>query len=131
MKLGFYYHIPVKASQSCVKMPAYLGVFLDALAAEVETMVLFMHEANLTDSEYCDYNLKASNLIYHSLGPKTPAWSRFMFPRKTLKRIKYSVSDCDILLVRAPSPLAPAFHKYFFRETRIAYLIVEIGRAHV
>jgi glycosyltransferase involved in cell wall biosynthesis len=34
------------------------------------------------------------------------------------------VGVCDVILVRAPSPLAPAFHRKFDKKTRIVYLIV-------
>lgn len=124
MNIGFYYHIPLQSSAAGLKIPAYLGVFLDALSSEVNTLILFMHEANVREADQCDYSLKSSNIKYYTLGPKTPAWDRFLRPHKTLKRINSKINECDILLVRAPSPLAPAFCRHFMRTTRIAYLIV-------
>lgn len=124
MTLGFYYHIPLNSTSVNLRVPAYLGVFLDSLAQEVSSLILFMHEANSIEEKHCDYNLRASNIIYYTLGPKTPAWDRFLWPRKTLKIVTEKVRECDTLLVRAPSPLAPMFWKEFSKRIRIVYLIV-------
>ena len=124
MHVGFYYHIPVLTSSEGLKVPAYLGVFLDAIAAEVETLILFMHEENYLRTNLCDYILKSPNIKFYSLGLKTPAWDRFLWPSKTLKRIKDKAGECDVLLVRGPSPLAPHFWSQFLHSTRIVYLIV-------
>lgn len=124
MKLGFYYHIPVNSISKKLKIPAYLGVFLDALAKEVDKLILFMHKANEDDVKYCDYVLRSHNIEYCSLGAKTPAWERFLFPWRTLKKIKNKITECDTLLVRAPTPLAPAFYNQFREKTRLIYLIV-------
>lgn len=124
MRLGFYYHIPLNSSPDGLNVPSYLGVFLNALASEVEKLLLFMHEANDIEANHCDYLLKSSNIDYFTLGFKTPAWDRFLWPGKTLRKIRAKISDCDVLLVRAPSPLAPAFFKKFKKETKLAYLIV-------
>jgi len=124
MNLGFYYHIPLYSATNALRVPAYIGVFLDSLATEVDNLILLMHEANPQEAKQCDYVLKAPQIVYHTLGPKTPAWDRFLRPWKTLKKVENRVSECDILLVRAPSPLAPAFHRKFCKLTKIVYLIV-------
>ena len=113
MKLGFYYHIPLNSSGEGLKIPAYLGVFLDSLARELTSLTLFLHEANTKESLQCDYVLKERNIQYVSLGLKNSAWARFLWPEQKLKRIKSRASSCDIILVRAPSPLAPTFFKMF------------------
>jgi len=124
MNLGFYYHIPISSSSGELKIPGYLGVFLDSLASEVRQLILFMHEANDFEASQCDYVLQAKNISYVSLGHKTPAWDRFLWPGKTLRRIRLRVGDCDVILVRAPSPLAPMFYKAFKNLTEIVYLVV-------
>ena len=58
MNLGFYYHIPVHSSPMGLKIPAYLGVFLDSLAHEVDSLTLFMHEASVLEYSHCDYLIK-------------------------------------------------------------------------
>lgn len=124
MKLGFYYHITLKSGYNELKVPAYLGVFLDAIAQEVDHLVLFMHEANEQEAGYCDYTLKSPNITYYTLSLKTPAWDRFLRPWRTLRKIRNKIDECDVLLVRAPSPLAPAFIKHFTKKTKVCYLIV-------
>lgn len=36
MKVVFYYHIPVFIDNGRIKTPSYLGVFIDALAKQVD-----------------------------------------------------------------------------------------------
>jgi len=124
MKLGFYYHIPLHSSDMGLKIPAYLGVFIDSLASEVDTLALFMHEASQQETLHCDYILKGKNIQFITLGIKSAAWDRFLWPRKSLSKIKDQVATCDKILVRAPSPLAPAFYDEFRKLTKIAYLVV-------
>lgn len=124
MNLGFYYHIPVQSFSGGLKVPAYLGVFLDALAAEVDKLTLFMHEAREREKDQCDYALKSKNIIFISLGVKTPAWERFIRPSRSLLKIRHEAARCDTILVRAPSPLAPAFSFKLKHVVRIVYLIV-------
>ena len=107
-----------------VKIPASLGVFLDALAGEVEQLTLFMHEAREREINQCDYILKSPNTFFVSLGKKTPAWYRFLWPYSSTLKIRNEVEKCDVILVRAPSPLAPAFWFQFKYVTRVVYLIV-------
>lgn len=124
MTLGFYYHIPVFIENRSLKIPGYLGVFLDQLSKEVESLKLFLHEASPHESEHCNYLLTGKNISLISLGPKTPAWDRFLWPDKIINNIKTDVSQCDAVLVRAPSPLAPAFYHEFNKLTKLAYLVV-------
>lgn len=124
MNLGFYYHIPIHSSEAGLKIPAYLGVFLNSLANEVDTLTLFMHDANPHEVLHCDYILDIRNIRFVSLGKKTTAWERFLWPGKTLSKIKLQVATCDSIIVRAPSPLAPAFFDKFNKLTNIVYLVV-------
>ncbi len=124
MTLGFYYHVPGVVAGTSVRVPGYLGVFLDALAATVDTLVLFIHEAHIEDVDQCDYELKAHNLSVASLGPKSPAWARLLFPHRELRKVQDRIAACDLILVRAPSPLAPAFFEWVGATGRLCYLLV-------
>jgi hypothetical protein len=74
MKLAFYYHIPLVQENKALKVPGYLGVFIDALANEVDELHLVMHQARPHESAEADYTLKSKNIIWVDLGLKTPAW---------------------------------------------------------
>jgi glycosyltransferase involved in cell wall biosynthesis len=124
MKVGFYYHIPIHCSAEGFKLPSYLGLFIDSLANEVEQLLLFMHEGTNQETTYNDYILKSRNINLISLGKKTPAWERFLLPSRTLRKISAEIPQCDIILIRAPSPLAPAFYKRFNKIARISYMVV-------
>lgn len=124
MNLGFYYHIPVFSDGLSIRIPSFLGVFIDELANNVDYLYLFLHQSEIIDDKYFDYELKSNNLVFIDLGLKTAAWHRFLFPSLTLKLIKEEISNCDFLIVRSPSPLSPSFYKYFSQSTKIIYLIV-------
>jgi len=112
MKLAFYYHITICKKGEDLYIPGYLGVFLDSLAKEVDELYLLMHQANHSAVEEADYKLKNKNIFWINLGLKTPAWHRAIFNKKILKSKIKKIENCDALIVRSPSPLAPYFHKY-------------------
>lgn len=124
MKLGFYYHISIISSPEGVRVPSFLGVFIDSLASEVSTLMVFAHAAQLREIQSCDYVLKSQNVEWINLGNKTPFWDRVLFPGRTLNKIKNEIAKCHCTIVRAPSPLAPYFYFKFKRKTKISFLMV-------
>jgi glycosyltransferase involved in cell wall biosynthesis len=104
-------------------VPSYLGVFLEELANQVSFLYLFMHEANEQQKLQCDYILQHSNIIWVNLGLKAPAWHRTILHSKILKKCQEELNQCNVLLVRSPTPLAPFFYKYLF-NTRLFFLVV-------
>jgi glycosyltransferase involved in cell wall biosynthesis len=123
MKLGFYYHVPIVVSENGVKIPSYFGVFLDALASEIDVLYIMMHKARPHEMSEADYVLKSSNIHFIDLGIKTKAWYRTIFHRKILKKPLQVMNQCDLILVRAPSPLAPYFYKYL-NKVKLVYMVV-------
>lgn len=122
MKLAFYYHIPALKKGAEVLIPGYLGVFIDALANEVDHLFLLLHEAIDTNKE-ADYALSAKNLTWINLGLKTPAWHRDLFHKRILKKKLKKIEQCDAVIIRSPSPLAPYFPKYI-SDALVVYMIV-------
>jgi glycosyltransferase involved in cell wall biosynthesis len=104
-------------------MPSYLGVFVDSLAKLTSKLYLVMHSANSNQKKECDYELVNSNIEFVDLGMKTPAWHRAIFYKKILKKKLEIIRNCEVLIVRSPSPLAPYFYKYF-NQDKIWFMIV-------
>ncbi|MCF8341869.1 MAG: glycosyltransferase family 4 protein [Chitinophagaceae bacterium] len=123
MKLGFYYHIPIKKNGARLYAPSYLSVFISELSMHVDELVLFMHEATELEKIECDGLLLNKNISWVNLGNKTPAWHRVFFHKRLLKPGISKLFDCDILLVRSPTPLAPFFGKYL-KKVQIVFMIV-------
>lgn len=121
MNLAFYYHIPIAKKGDALYCPGFLGVFLDSIALEVDKLILIMHESE--SKEGADYELKQKNISFVSLGKKMPAWNRILFHKSILRDKLNSIKDCDVVLVRSPSPLAPYFKRYL-KQTKLAYLVV-------
>jgi len=112
LELAFYYHTPVVLQQGKILAPGYIGVFIDALASEVDSLTLLMHESIQYQPMIEDYTIKASNIRFISLGKNTPAWYRHVFHRQILKNKMKQIINVDLLLVRSPTPLAPFFKSY-------------------
>jgi glycosyltransferase involved in cell wall biosynthesis len=123
MKLAFYYHITMSSQRGKYLLPSYLGVFLEALAKEVQTLKIIFHEANQHEVKDCDYELTQTNISYFNLGLKTPAWHRTFFQKKILGNLDKELQGIDAFLVRTPTPLAHQFKKYI-KNGKIVFLIV-------
>lgn len=80
-----------------------------------------MHESK--DEVNSNYKLKQSNIDFVSLGHKTSAWHRVLMNKSILKKKLTLINKCDVLLVRAPSPLAPYFKRYLV-NVKLTYLVV-------
>lgn len=111
MKIGIYYHITVLRNGKNLITAGFFGVFLDALAKEVEELTILLHEATPMEAQAFDYQLESKNINWVNLGLKTPAWHREFFHKSILKNILQNL-PVDVLIVRAPTPLAAYFHKY-------------------
>ena len=84
IKLAFYYHIPISlCKNNTIVIPSYLGVFIDALANEVEHLTLVMHEAKSGEAINCDYKIRSCNITWINLGYKTPSWHRAYYRIKS------------------------------------------------
>ena len=123
MKLAFYYHITLNEIKNQFFLPGYLGVFIDSIANEVEELYLVMHQANSNESKEADYALISDNIHWINLGLKTPVWHRDIFHRRFLKKPLAEIENCDALVVRSPSPLAPYFHKYL-NKPKLVFMVV-------
>jgi glycosyltransferase involved in cell wall biosynthesis len=123
MKLAFYYHIPFIISNGNYFVPGYLGIFIDGLANEVEELFWIAHSQKSNDLSEFDYEIKSKNVVCVDLGVKSPAWHREIFPRTVLKKAISKLQECDLLLVRSPTPLASHFRKVFPKD-KIWFMIV-------
>ena len=123
MKLAFYYHIPIFKINDKIKVPSYFAEFFESLAFEVDELYLFMHECNSNEEKLADTFLTGTNIHWINLGFKTHFLHRLIFHKKILFDKIKMISKCEILIVRAPSPLAPFFYKYISNQ-KIYFLIV-------
>ncbi|MEO6233215.1 MAG: glycosyltransferase family 4 protein [Ferruginibacter sp.] len=123
MTIGYYYHIPISKQGDALFVPGYLGIFLDAIAAKVKILYLFMHDANEQQTVEADYKLKHKNIEFISLGKATPAWHRHLFHKKILQKIIAIAETCDTIIIRSPTPLAPFFAKYI-HHPRLIFMVV-------
>lgn len=107
MRLGFHYHVPALELGNRIYMPGQLGRFVDTLAAQMESLVCFMHTPKLDEVQFTDYPLRARNVKLIGLGPHSSVLQR-MLNRDQVKDIIRPWRDgLDAMLIRGPSPLLP------------------------
>ncbi len=129
MKLAFYYHIPLHNTNQGYYLPSYLGGFVEELAKSVDTLLLVMHQAVGNEIAEADYRLNADNIKFINLGPKTPSWHRSFFYASVLKKGIKDLESSDAILVRSPSPLAPAFKELFPRKKIFQMIVGDYAEA--
>jgi len=128
MKLGFYYHIPAIVNKdNRIGLPAFLGLFVDSLANEVDQLYCFFHTSTVASQQeeagVVEYWCKARNIVVASLGSDRRAYIKAFFPGMFIHKVVARIKECDAILVRGPSPLAPYFNAYG-NEVKIVHFIV-------
>jgi glycosyltransferase involved in cell wall biosynthesis len=122
MTLGFHYHIPAVEKGGVIFTSGFLGVFLDSLSLHVDELVCFMHTPLESEEFLMDYALKSRNIRLVSMGPHLSVPRRLLNSNRIVTQILPEVRKLDLLLIRCPTPLLPAFA--IIRGTKKAYLIV-------
>jgi glycosyltransferase involved in cell wall biosynthesis len=125
MKLGFYYHQPFIYQDGLIKTDSCVGVFIDSFDNYVDKIMIFGHSSNsLTNLENCNYLISSEKAVFFDLGEKTPAWHRYIFGRRILRKIPKNIDFCDLFLIRGPTPLFHHLDNFFSKNSKIAYLLV-------
>ena len=125
MNLGFYYHVSIVIGKKGeLMLPAYLGFFIEELAKNAEKLYLFAHVERTKANISNNYIIGAENIVLIDLGEKRNFIDRFLRGKTLLRKYEKEASYCDIILVRAPSPLAPYFYACFRSISKISYLVV-------
>ena len=123
MRLGFHYHVPAVLDSGQIRMPAYQGRFVDALADYCSEIVCFLHSPLADEQAYMDYALQKGNVRLVDLGPHTSVPRRLLSVRKYGEILRKEKKGLDALLLRGPSPLLPALANAA-RPVPIALLLV-------
>jgi len=107
MKLGFHYHTCFIKKASYTWVPGYIGVFIDALAREVDELYLFLEEWPGEENQEIEYALQEKNITLVPIGPASTFYERVLIPGRRIRKILERVADTDIMLLRMPTPLGP------------------------
>ena len=124
MRLGFHYHEPVYlTSQGALKTSGPQGRFLDSLAEQCNEVVCFLHSPRTGELPYLDYSLRSPNVSWVNVGPHRSLPARMLRSPLTANRVKQWQDRLDVVLLRGPSPLLPAFARAL-KPLPIALLLV-------
>jgi len=111
MRLGFHYHIPaVMDSGVGIRMPGYLGRFIDSLAAHFDKVVCFQHTPASSEAPP-EYVIESMNVELVGLGPHSSAPQRLMTAQPRLRPISEWRNELDCFLVRGPTLFLPHITK--------------------
>lgn len=124
MNLGFHYHSTFKRIGTSYYVPGYIGVFLNELAKHCNQLSLFLEEQPDEQSGEEDYLITSANIRIISLGTKSTFYDRLLFPSKRVNIIEQYQTQLDLLLLRAPTPLAPAIFSKLHTKIPIKFLLV-------
>ena len=107
MRLGFHYHTPAKIKDGKIFMAGYIGLFIDSIASELDSLVCFLHTPNSSEEALLTYPLQSKNIEFVNLGPHSSIPSRTIKGFKQRNIFKEWESKIDVLLIRASTPLLP------------------------
>lgn len=122
MTLAFHYHTPALYINGKIFMPAYIGLFIDSIAPFFDNLICILHTPNYSEKNRMDYNILSSNVTLAGLGPHNSIPKRMMNFKITKQVFKKYQSECDLLLLRASTPLLPVIQNTWKKP--IALLLV-------
>lgn len=109
MRLGFHYHVPAVLKSDGIYVPGYLGRFIDGLACYCDEIVCFLHTPHKEEDQTLDHRIYNSNVRLISIGTHSSVPQRQLLAWKYAQPLRQERQNLDALLLRAPSPLLPAF----------------------
>jgi glycosyltransferase involved in cell wall biosynthesis len=107
VRLGFHYHVPATWAEGKIRMPAYQGRFVDALAHECSEIICFLHSPGASEQGQMDYALQSANVRLVDMGPHVSVPRRLLGARRYGEILRKETGSFDSLLLRGPSPLLP------------------------
>lgn len=107
LRLGYYYHIPVKVIDGKKMTPGYQGRFIESLAKECEKLVCFLHSSQGDKGTHFDHAITSPNLEWVDLGVKRMSPLRTFIPGPDTEKLEPFRGKIDALLTRCPTPLLP------------------------
>lgn len=125
MRLGYHYHAPAwRRPDGRIVTLSSEGRFLDSLASQCEELVCFLHEPRREEKHQLDYEIRASNLRWVSLGPHASTPYRSLYADRITRPLLHWRNHIDALLIRGPSPLLPAVARHAAGRVPLALLLV-------
>ncbi len=102
--------------------PGYFGRFIDSLAAELERLILFVHDAD-SYTDLADYQLVQKNIEVKILPKKKSSPNLLLNHRRYTKIIERYEKDLTAFLVRGPTTIMP-FIAESLKQTPMVFLMV-------
>jgi len=131
MRLGFHYHIPAEIRSGRIYTLSLQGLFLDSLAPFCESIILFLFKPTKGESGGLDYAIQSSNIELVSLIKHYSIPIRLILSPLVRYKINRRLTDLDIMLIRAPTPLLPLISKDIKNVIPFAYLVVGEMTDHI
>ena len=106
MNVGYHFHVPAQiGARGRVRYPAHFGVFIEELARQAGAVTFFAFEESAGAMH--DRELDPSLVRVVSLGRRRSGPATRYLARTAIARIRESLTDIDVMLIRGPGPLIP------------------------
>jgi glycosyltransferase involved in cell wall biosynthesis len=123
LRFGFHYHVPALAGDHGMITPGVQARFLDALAAECEEVVCYLHTPRPDETQLLDSCTQSPNLRLVSIGAHNSVPRRILSATRHSAPVKGFHGQLDLLLLRGPSPLLPAMARAAFPTPTVLLLV--------
>lgn len=117
MNLVFHYHVPAILKDGAVKMPAYLGLFIDSIAPYFTEVNCLLYQPTGAEKDMMDYTIENANVSLCEIGEKSSIPRRYLNYRPVVAKIKQLQSSNDVILIRASTPLVPFIKRHWNKPT--------------
>lgn len=110
-----------------IRLPFFVGVFIDSLAPHFSEVVLFLHEpATGASEDDLGYRLRSRNVRLVTLGRRIPVYVRVLMAPRYMRIFRAHARAIDVMLFRVSTPLLPFAARYFPR--RMLYFVSHASR---
>lgn len=107
LKVGFHYHTPAIQIDGVIRVPSYIGLFIDSIAPNCAELVCFLHSPPRQNIDQLNYPIRAANVKLVSLKPHSSIPKRTVQALSGRRMFREWEPTLDVMLVRASTPLLP------------------------
>lgn len=122
--LALHFHVPLTVKDGVFYYPDYYGSWVDSLAPYFKEIVLLTYSN--TESDQNKYVISSSNISLIDLGNKPILRGTIINHKKYQLILKDNLDKFDIIIYRAPTPLAVYFYPITKDKVNVFFLVANM-----
>jgi glycosyltransferase involved in cell wall biosynthesis len=123
-KLALHFHIPITIKHDGYYYPEYYGNWIDSLAPHFKEIVFLTYSNKKSDEN--KYKVTSSNVSLIDLGDKPILRNTIINHKKYQNILKNNLNKFDIVMYRAPTPLAVFFYPITKDKVNVFFLVANM-----